>query len=242
MTRRILILGGTGEARRLAAQLVGVGHDVTTSLAGVTTDPLIPEGRVRKGGFGGADGLADYIKSEHFDVVVDATHAYAAQISANAAQAGAHCGVPVLRLERPEWQAGKGDRWLHAADAAEAMARLDEGARVLLTIGRKEVGLFSARTDIGIVARMIEAPQIEVPESWRIILARPPFSLNDEITLMRKEKISVVVSKNAGGAWPAKLEAARQLGLPVIMIARPVKPDVPVYATVEDMAAAVAGE
>ncbi len=242
MPRRVLILGGTGPARKLAERLVAGGHEVTTSLAGVTSQPAKLDGQVRTGGFGGTEGLAGYLRSGTFDVVVDATHPFAARISANSAQACGRCGVRLVRLEPPAWPAGEGDRWWHVPDTAGAVALVDRGAKAFLTIGRKELSLFSVRRDIGVVARMIEAPDFAVPQGWRIVLARPPFTTDDELALMRAEGVSVLVSKNAGGERPAKLDAARALDLPVIMIARPEKPDVETFTSVEEVVGAVARE
>ena len=242
MTKRVLILGGTGDARKMAARLVGDGHFVVSSMAGVTSSPVLPKGEVRVGGFGGVDGLVDYITAETFDVVVDATHPFAAQISANCAAAAARCGLPFLVFERLAWQARVGDEWISARDVADAAGKLEAGAVAFVTIGRKEIGTFAGRSDVQVVARMIEPPGIEVPERWRIVLARPPFSLEDEVRLMRDAEVSVLVSKNAGGAGRAKLDAARALGLPVVMIERPAQRAGTVSATIEEVAAAVAGK
>lgn len=241
MRKRILILGGTRDARKLAARLLADGHQVTSSLAGVTSAPVLPAGDVRVGGFGGARGLAAFLRAEDFEMVIDAAHPFAARISANALAACTETGTRLVRLERPAWQAQAGDRWIGAADAAAAAACLETGARAFVTIGRKDLAAFCQRRDVEIVARMIEAPGIAVPAGWRIVLARPPFSLDEEIALMGRQDVTVLVSKNAGGERPAKLDAARELGLPVVMIARPVKPEVPVFETITDAAIAAAG-
>ncbi|NNE22325.1 MAG: cobalt-precorrin-6A reductase [Rhizobiales bacterium] len=242
MTKRILILGGTGDARGLADRLVAAGHQVTSSLAGVTAEPMMPAGDVRIGGFGGAHGLADYALSEEIDLIIDATHPYAAVISANAAEASAHSGVNLVRMLRPAWQAEAGDVWWPAGDTAEAVSRIEAGACAFVTIGRKEIGQFSARGDIRVVARMIEAPESAMPDNCKIILARPPFPVEDEIALMRDEEVSVLVSKNAGGPARAKLDAARALGVPVIMIERPAVPALRVVTTIEQAVAFAAEE
>ena len=240
MPRRVLVLGGTRQARELAGRLIGDGFDVVSSLAGVTAMPVLPPGVVRTGGFGGVAGLKEYLCAEEIDVVVDATHAFAARMAANAAEACGACGVPLVRLEQPAWETGEGDAWWDVADMAAAVARLSSGARAFVAVGRKEVGLFTIRDDVGIVARMIEPPGFAVPESWEIVLARPPFTLEQEVSVLQDEAITVLVSKNAGGARPAKLDAARELGLPVIMVARPDKPEAATYGTIEEAAAAVA--
>lgn len=233
----ILILGGTGEARKLAGGLVALGHDVTSSLAGRTQSPLLPEGRVRIGGFGGANGLADFLRAGRFTHMVDATHPFAAQISANAVAASASTGVRLLRLERPAWECPEGAEWIEVSSIGEAAARLPAGAKVLLTIGRQEVDAFAGRHDCHFVARVIDAPGM-VPTHWTVLKARGPFALNDEIELMRTHGISHVVSKNSGGAQAAaKLTAAATLGLQVVMVRRPAPPEA---RTVADIEAAIA--
>jgi precorrin-6A/cobalt-precorrin-6A reductase len=236
---RILILGGTQDARALASLLVAEGFSTVTSLAGVTEEPLLPEGDVRRGGFGGAEGLADYLRREDVAAVADATHPFAARISAHADQACRAAGLPLLRLERPAWQPTAADRWITAGSVAEAALLLPEGARVLLTIGRKEIQPFLAREDVSGIARMIEPPAAELPPRWRLLLARPPFTAASELRLMREHAITCLVTKNAGGsATEAKLQAARELGIPVIMVQRPAKPAVQTFLTAGELAAA----
>jgi precorrin-6A/cobalt-precorrin-6A reductase len=233
---RVLILGGTGEARALAGALVGHGVDVVTSLAGVTAEPVLPPGEVRRGGFGGVEGLSSYLAEAKIGLVSDATHPFAAAISRHAAEAAGLSGVPYLRLERPAWRPGPGDRWQEVADVAAAVAALAPGARALVTIGRKELAAFAGRGDVRVVARSIEAPGFALPAGWTLVLARPPFTVEAEIELMTREAVSVLVTKNAGGeATRAKLDAARALGLPVVMVARPVKPDAETAGTVAEM-------
>lgn len=231
---RILVLGGTGEARALAAALAGEGFAVTSSLAGVTASPLLPQGELRVGGFGGVDGLARYLHEAAIALVCDATHPFAARISRNAVEGSQLAGVPVLRLERPAWAPQPADQWTEVADLAAAASVIAPGARVLLTTGRKELAAFRARGDIAVVARVIEPPDPAPPPSWTLIAARPPFSPESEQALMRRERIDVVVSKNAGGRRE-KLDAAAALGIPVIMVRRPAKPPAPVAATVQEM-------
>lgn len=222
----ILILGGTGDARRLAERLVGEGLRVITSLAGVTTDPVLPPGEVRRGGFGGVEGLVSYLRDEGIAAVIDATHPFAAQMSIQAHAACGQCNITLYRFERPGWTPQPGDCWTEVASAEAAAEALPAGARALVTIGRKEIGAFFARDDIGGLARMIEPPPGHVPHSWHAVLQRPPFTLASEIELMRAQSITHLVTKNAGGAeTEAKLFAARQLAIPVIMITRPAKPE-----------------
>jgi len=234
---RILILGGTAEARELAARLQDdARYSPLTSLAGVTAKPSKIAGEVRTGGFGGVEGLRDFISQEFIALIVDAAHPFAAQISAHAAQAGTQAGVRVLRLERPSWESQAGDDWINVADIDEAAKAIPEGARVLLTIGRQEVAPFFARHNIHVMARMIEPPQVHVPGHVKILLARPPFSLEWECALMEEQRITVLVSKNSGGdATRPKIDAARDLGLQVIMIARPEKPSLATASTVNEL-------
>ncbi len=234
---RILILGGTAEARLLAACLEDDARYLPlTSLAGVTARPSKIAGEVRSGGFGGVEGLRGFISQESIALIVDAAHPFAAQISAYAAKAGAQAGVRVLRLERPPWEQQSGDDWINVADIDEAARAMPEGARVLLTIGRQEVAPFFEREDIHVMARMIEPPQVHVPAHAQILLARPPFTLEQECALMKEQRITVLVTKNSGGdATFAKIGAALSLGLPVIMIARPEKPPLDTAPGVEDM-------
>lgn len=228
--KRILILGGTGEARALAPALIEAGFSVVTSLAGVTRQPLLPAGELRCGGFGGAAGLASYLRQEGTALVVDATHPFAAVMSSHAHLACRDAGVPLLRLERAAWQAGAGDRWTPVGSAAEAAAALPEAARALVTIGRKDIAPFLARQDVSGLARMIEHPALPLPSGWTLLCERPPFSVESERLLMRAHGIDCLVSKNAGGsATEAKLVAARELRIPVIMVQRPVKPEVQTF-------------
>jgi precorrin-6A/cobalt-precorrin-6A reductase len=232
---RILILGGTTEARGLANRLIDAGCDVVTSLAGVTQAPHLPKGEVRRGGFGGASGLAAYLRAGGFGALIDATHPFAAQISRHAAAAAKACDLAFYRLERPAWVAEEGDRWIGVASVAAAAAVLPAGARVFLTIGRKEVAPFLARADLTGIMRMIEAPDEMPPPQWRLVLARPPFAAAGERELMSQGRITHAVSKNAGGAETrAKLVAARELKIPVVMIARPQKPEAISLASAED--------
>lgn len=239
-TRRVLILGGTGDARALAARLVAAGHEVTSSLAGRTQAPLLPQGAVRIGGFGGAEGLASYLSDNAIDMLVDATHPFAATISANAVHAATRAQVPLLRLERPLWTRPDGAVWIGAADMDQAAAALPVGARVLLTIGRQELAPFFPRTGCTIFARMIEVPP-DLPPGWTIIAERGPFTVPDEIALLRRHAITHLVSKNSGGDQAAaKLEAAAHLSIPVIMVARPLLPPAPTVASVAEVCESIA--
>ena len=234
MALRILVLGGTRDGRKLAEALLTGGHEVISSLAGVTAEPEMPAGRVRIGGFGGVDGLANYLRMESIDVVADATHPFAAVMSQNAAEVAESVGVRIVRLERPAWQPTSEDQWISVSSTQDAVAKIEVGGCAFVTIGRKEISAFAIRSDIQLIARMIEAPEVELPADSRLILARPPFLLEEEIALMRAEGVTVLVSKNAGGPGRAKLDAARELGIPVIMIERPQLPVVQTVTTIEE--------
>ncbi len=219
---KILILGGTAEARRLANRLVEMGHDVITSLAGRTQDPILPAGGLRMGRFGGVPGLAAYLRIAGIDLLVDATHPYAGQISLNAVAATQAAGVKLIRLMRPAWEQQVGDDWVTVETAAEAAAALPTGADVLLTTGHTGLSQFLERDDCRFVVRTIEAPELPLPRHAHLLQMRPPYGLIEETALMEREGITHLVTKNSGGGQTgAKLEAARKLGVKVIMIARP---------------------
>ncbi len=238
--KRILLLGGTAEARGLATALIKAGHAVVTSLAGVTQNPRLPDGELRVGGFGGEAGLYDYLLSGNFEAVVDATHPFATKISRHGSAAAARLGISYLRFERKPWVPTPGDQWIEVSTTEEAVAALPKSARVLLTIGRKEIAPFIARADLSGVLRMIEAPPVAPPSQWKLVLTRPPFSSEQETVLLTDAKITHLVTKNAGGGQTeAKLLAARELDLTVVMIGRPQKPPAQTFATVEELVAAL---
>ncbi|MEJ2889370.1 cobalt-precorrin-6A reductase [Actinomycetospora aeridis] len=220
MSRRVLVLGGTAEARELATRLAARGDDVTTSLAGRTRHPRLPDGEVRTGGFGGVDGLAAALGD--VDVLVDATHPFAATMTEHAAAAAARTGTPLLLLRRPGWTAGPGDRWTRVGSLAAAATSIPAGARVLLATGRQGVGAF-ADVDAWFLVRAIEAPEV-LPARSQLVLARGPFALDDERALLERHGITVVVAKDSGGGTEAKLVAARERSLPVLLVDRPPLP------------------
>ncbi|MET7453002.1 cobalt-precorrin-6A reductase [Streptomyces sp. NPDC005574] len=245
MSPHVLILGGTTEARELAAALAArPGTRVTTSLAGRVARPGALPGEVRVGGFGGADGLAHWLREHRVDALVDATHPFAETITANAARAAAATGVTALVLRRPGWQAGPGDRWHPVASlaaAADLLPRL--GSRVFLTTGRLGLAAFARLTDLHFVVRSVEAPEPPLPPQTRVLLARGPFTVAGESALLREHRVDVLVTKDSGGAaTAAKLTAARQLALPVVVVRRPALPEgvvsVPDVAGVLDRLAA----
>ncbi len=239
--RHILILGGTSEARQLAGRLAGRSDlKVTLSLAGRTAYPAAQPVPVRVGGFGGTAGLAAYLAAQRIDVLVDATHPYAATIAAHAAQAAALAKISIVALRRPAWTAVAGDRWIEADDVANAVTALGEAPRrVFLAIGRKEVGAFAAAPQHHYLIRSVDPvePPLNVPGATYLV-ARGPFSEPDERALLQKQRIECVVAKNSGGdATYGKIAAARTLNIAVVMLRRPVLPDVPAAETVEQAAA-----
>ncbi|MBC2865556.1 cobalt-precorrin-6A reductase [Streptomyces mexicanus] len=228
MAAHVLILGGTTEARELAAALAAhPGVRVTSSLAGRVARPGTPAGQVRVGGFGGAEGLAAWLREHGVTALVDATHPFALAITRNAAAASAAAGVPLVVLRRPGWRPGPDDRWHSVASqaaAAELLPRL--GRRVFLTTGRLGLAAFAHLSDLHFVVRSVEPPEPPMPPDVRVVLARGPFTVPDETALLRAHRIDVLVTKDSGGtATAAKLTAARQLGLPVVVVRRPPLPD-----------------
>ncbi len=237
---KILILGGTGEARRLAEELVDLGHDVTTSLAGRTEEVEPHKGAVRSGGYGGIEGLTEYLLAEDIDYLIDATHPFAARMSANAVGAAETAGIPLLRLNRPAWKKPEKGGWTHAERAELAADLLPEGARVLLTTGHRDLEIFAARVDCIFVIRLIGKPAFDLPRHCTLITDRPPYDVPQEVALMREHSITHLVSKNSGGKQTAaKLTAAEALGVAVIMIDRPPLPEAPEVESVEDVVAAL---
>ena len=221
----ILVLGGTAEARELAVMLRDGGHRFSSSLAGRVARPRLPVGPVRIGGFGGVDGLRRYLAESGVRAVVDATHPFAAGISANAAAACAAAGVPLLRLERPGWAVAPGSgRWHwvdHHDEAAATASRL--GRRPFLTIGRQSldrfVGPLAGHDALG---RVVDPPDLALPTSWRLLLSRGPYAAGDERRLFAEHGVDVLVTKDSGGShtW-AKMDVADRLGVPVVVVRRP---------------------
>ncbi|MFI7599184.1 cobalt-precorrin-6A reductase [Actinoplanes sp. NPDC049681] len=227
---RVLVLGGTTEGRALAGRV-----PVISSLAGRTSAPLLPAGEVRVGGFGGVDGLTRYLRDERIQAVVDATHPFAATMTAHAAVACPAAGVPLLVLRRPGWTAGPGDVWHRVpslAAAADAVPAL--GERVFLTTGRQSIAAFAALDGCWFLSRSVERPVPPMPRRVEVVLDRGPFSVESERELLLSHRIDVLVTKDSGGT-AAKLDAARALGIPVVMVDRPALPaGVPTAATVDD--------
>lgn len=239
---RILILGGTAEARELAAGLHAQGHHVITSLAGRVARPRLPVGAVRIGGFGGSDALAAWLRTEQITAVVDATHPFAERISASAARAAESVGVPLLRLERPGWSEGPGDRWHWVDDLDQAAARVPAlGSRALLTTGRQGLAAFAGVRDAWFLIRCVDRPDGPLPPRCEILLARGPYTLAGELSLVADHDIDVVVTKDSGGDHTRpKLDAARARELPVVVVRRAPRPAVETVAGVGEALAWVA--
>jgi precorrin-6A/cobalt-precorrin-6A reductase len=235
---KLLILGGSGEAADLARALDGdARYDVTLSLAGRTSEPAQLPGRLLTGGFGGAKGLARVLAEERFDVVIDATHPFAVQMKANAVEAGKIAGTKFLAIRRPPWVPREGDRWIMVESLEAAAAAIgEEPKRVFLTTGRMELAPFRSAPQHLYIVRSVEAPSPkDLPPRVELITARGPFNLADERALLKTRAVDVIVTKNSGGAGAAaKLDAARALSLPVIMVERPRLPEAPSVETVAD--------
>ncbi|NGY64045.1 cobalt-precorrin-6A reductase [Lentzea sp. NEAU-D13] len=221
------MLGGTGEARELAARVPAI-----SSLAGRVSAPRLPAGEVRVGGFGGVDGLTQWLRDNDIHAVVDATHPFARQITANAFEACGRAGVPFLILRRPGFTPQEGWLWV---DSVTEAARHLPGSRVFLTTGRQDLAEFAACPQ-WFLARMVEPPEPPMPQRIEVLLSRGPFTVDGELELMRSREIDVLVTKDSGGSMTsAKLEAAAQLGVPVVIVRRPPLPPAEVVPTVEDV-------
>lgn len=227
---RVLILGGTTEAAALAAQAVdrfGDRVDVVTSLAGRLNPPRSLAGQVRIGGFGGTDGLARYLQSEAVRLVIDATHPFAAQISVHAAEACQRAGVPRLMLVRPPWRASLADQWVEVETMAAAAAYVsDHARRVFLATGPGAMKWFAENTSGWFLVRAFQQPDGPLPlDPCKIIVSRPPFTVSGERKLLEDHHIDTLVTKNSGGPTEAKLTAARETGVRVVMVRRPALPE-----------------
>ncbi|MFE1797949.1 cobalt-precorrin-6A reductase [Streptomyces sp. NPDC059517] len=236
----VLILGGTTEARQLAGLLHGTpGLELTSSLAGRVASPRLPPGEVRVGGFGGAEGMAAWLREHAVDVLIDATHPFAGTISFNAASAAATAHVPLLALRRPGWTPVEGDDWHEAASLEEAALLLPGlGRRVFLTTGRMGLATFAHLDDLWFLVRSVDAPEPPCPARMEVLLDRGPFTLDGERDLLRHHRIDALVTKDSGGTATApKLTAAREAGVPVVVVRRPPTPEGVQVATDPESAA-----
>ena len=233
--KRVLILGGTTEASLLVRRLADDHRnlDVILSFAGRTVAPQYASKQVRIGGFGGAEGLASYLRHELIDIMIDATHPFAARMRWNAAAACSDAGIPRLRLERGPWQQHAGDIWHIVPDIDQASAALAWSQRIFLTIGRQELAAFEGYANKWFLVRAIEPPDLDPSLPGELLLARGPFSIEGELDLLTTRRIDTIVSKNSGGnATEAKLIAARHLGIKVVMVERPPNPPGPLVRSV----------
>ena len=234
---RVLVLGGTTEGRELANRLSELSqHDVMYSIAGVTHAARLPNCPVRKGGYGGIEGLSNYLTKRKVDVVIDATHPFAAKMPTHAKSACDLNGIAHARLERPQWTPCPGDRWISVSDVGSAARHVsDNSKRCLLTIGSRDLEPFLSVERCQFIVRSIEPPSLPLPKSrfdW--LQARGPFSLLDEKAVLEHRQVDHLVTKNSGGsATRAKLDAARQLGVHVVVIERPEHPAMNSFDTVE---------
>ncbi|HEX5610544.1 MAG TPA: cobalt-precorrin-6A reductase [Solirubrobacterales bacterium] len=235
----VLVLGGTAEARRLAADLDAAGIAVVSSLAGRVKRPRLPVGEVRIGGFGGPGGLERWLREQGTSAVVDATHPFAEGIARTAAEGCALAGTPLLRLQRPGWSAGPGDEWHWVDDLDAAAAAVAElGSRVFLTSGRQGLAAFAGDAERWFLIRCVDLPEPPLPPRHELLLDRGPYELEGELALIDSHRIDLVVTKDSGGELTAaKLAAARERGLPVIVVRRPPRPEVPTVASVAEAVA-----
>jgi precorrin-6A/cobalt-precorrin-6A reductase len=238
---KVLILGGTTEASAIAGALAADRRfEATLSLAGRTRAPVLPAIAARRGGFGGIAGLVAYLHGQSIEALIDATHPFAAQMSRHAQEAASQAGVPCAAVLRPAWQTVPGDRWIEVADMKAAAAALGSAPkRVFLTVGQQELAPFALAPCHTYLIRSVEPPDpASLPPNARCIAARGPFTEADETRLLAGEGIDILVTKNSGGtATAAKLAAARSLGIPVVMVARPPSP---ALVSVPDAAEALA--
>ena len=236
---RLLLLGGTTEATRLATAFAAQGVDAVFSYAGRTANPVPQPLPTRIGGFGGVAGLCDYVQANRITHIVDATHPFAAGMSRNAIDASLACGVQLLAFERAPWHPKKGDNWTHVSDIATAVAALpDTATNVFLAIGKQNLGPFAAKPQHHYLLRLVDPPAaLPLPQA-SVIIARGPFDVDSDTGLLRDHHITHIVAKNAGGSGAeAKILAARALGIAVIMVDRPTLPPRHVLASVPQVLA-----
>jgi precorrin-6A/cobalt-precorrin-6A reductase len=224
---KVLLLAGTSDARRIAVELTAMnGINLIASLAGVTRQPAKMPCETRVGGFGGVEGLRDYVRQVGIDAIVDATHPFAAQMSASAAQASSDLGVKHIQMLRPKWHPQAGDLWTAIASEEAAVAHIEQGATVFLATGRQTLPAFENLTNRRLICRQIDPPDGDFPfPNGQFLIGRPPFSVADEMQLFQALNIDWLVVKNSGAeASRSKLDAARELAIRVAMIDRPIQP------------------
>lgn len=238
--KKVLILGGTGDAVKLAAKLATIPEiEVISSLAGRTKKPAALVGKFRIGGFGGVEGLANYLQANSIDILIDATHPCAGQITINGAIATQLVNIPHLMLVRPQWEKIAGDNWIEVESVEAAARAIPESVnRVFITSGRQQLEPFLQRShiypDTWYLMRSIDPPDLELPNS-KVLLDRGPFSLEQERQVIRNYQIQAIVSKNSGGdATYAKIVAARELGIPIVMVQRPAMPEGEKVTSIEE--------
>jgi precorrin-6A/cobalt-precorrin-6A reductase len=239
-TMRALLLGGTGDANALAEALARARIDAVYSYAGRTQIPLGHTLPTRTGGFGGASGLADYMRREQITHLVDATHPFAAEMSRHAIEACAATSTPLIALERAPWARTSGDNWIDVPEIDAAVAALPSSpARVFLAIGRQHIAPFATKPQHAYTLRFVDAPDGGLPlPNAEVIVSRGPFTLESDRELMTSRRTDILVARNSGGSGArAKIDAARELGIPVIMIARPALPERPRVESVEQVMA-----
>lgn len=233
--KTLLILGGTAEARALADAAISFRLKIITSYAGLTSTPVLPSGLVRRGGFGGCAGLQAYLVAAEIDMIIDATHPYATQISINVDHAAMACKIPLLVLQRPPWQCGDGAFWCEVDSAAAAARMIKPNRRLFVALGGRDLDPFKQRSDLWLLLRRIEpASTMPTPHNGDVIIGHPG-SCADEIALLQHYRINTLIARNSGGdAARGKLDAAGKLGLEIFIMRRPVQPSrhAPCVATV----------
>lgn len=237
---KVLIFGGTGDARDIAERLVALGHDVTTSMAGKTQAPVLPKGNVRAGGFGSVARLRDFIQENRFDWIIDALHPYAVTMSGNLIAATKTMDVRVVRLARPDWEMPPTAIVERFTSAADAITSAPEAARLLITSGHQDLDCLKARSDCTAQIRLIEPPETPLPANASILLDRPPYTLEGEVALMQGHAITHLITKDGGStATRGKIDAAAELGVTICLITRPEPPDGRWVASVDEIIALV---
>lgn len=244
-TGPVLVLGGTAEARALALELEARGVSFLSSLAGRVSRPRLPVGEVRVGGFGGVDGLAKFLVDHAVTAVVDATHPFAATMTAHAAQACAQTRTSLVRLARPGWAVHPdASSWTWVATHDEARAAAETlGDRPFLTTGRQTLGHYASWSDRDVLVRVVEPLEGAPPPRWTVVEDRGPYAVEGERALLQAHRVDVLLTKDSGGSYTsAKLTAARELGVPVVVVERPAPPsDVLAVSSVDDVVVALRG-